>query len=118
VYTFRCTAAGVWTLVGARTVASGDAANTPVTVNADTTMGGSHVNQVVEKTSGSSVTYTLPPSLGSAGDAMLFVNNSSAALIIARGSGVSLYRYGSNTDITIAPHRSVLVVKTASTDVW
>lgn len=118
VYTFRCTASGVWTLVGARTVASGDSSNTPVTVNTNTTLGGSHVNQVVEKTSGSSVTWTFPPSFGASGDAVLCVNNSDANLVIARGSGVSIYRYGSNGDVTIPPRRSVLFVKTTTTDVW
>lgn len=118
VYTFRCTASGVWTLVAVRVGGSGASSNTPVTVNTNTVLSGTHVNQIVEKASGSSVTLTIPPSLGSSGDAILFVNNSTSDLVIARGSGVALYRYGANANVTIPAHRSMLVVKTTSTDVW
>lgn len=117
VYTFRCTASGTWAMVSGSV--SGDSGGSGVqTINSTTTLDSSHLNQQIEKTSSSSVTLTLPPSIGSAGDAILFVNNSTGNLVISRGSGVSLYRYGTNANVTIPAHRSMLIVRTTTTDVW
>ena len=119
VYTFRCTASGTWVYVsGVATGGGSSGGSTPVTANSNATLDGTHVNQHVEKTSASVVTLTLPPGLGSAGDAILFVNNSAANLVISRGSGVSLYRFGTNANVTLSARRSMLIVKTTTTDVW
>lgn len=119
-YTFRCTDASTWVMVAGSVVGSGGggASYTPVVVNANTTLDGTHVNQQVEKTSSTSYTFTIPPGLGASGDAILFVNNSTGSLIISRGSGVALYRYGTNANVTIPAHRSMLVVLTTTANTW
>lgn len=119
IYTFRCIDSGTWALVAGSVAGSGGTpSTTPVTANSNATLDSSHLNVQVEKASGASTTLTIPPSLGTAGDAILFVNNTTASLIIARGSGVALYRYGTNANVTIPAHRSMLVVRTTTSDVW
>lgn len=118
VYTFRCTASGTWVLVGGSVAGSSSTSTTPTTVNSNTVLDSTHLNKHIEKTTASSVTLTIPASLGAAGDAILFVNNSTANLVIARGSGVALYRYGTDANVTIPAHRSMLVILTSTADVW
>src|SRR5690606_6218246 len=77
-YTFRCTDSGVWVYVCGSTSGSGNQLYTPVIANSNATLTSDHLNQKVEKNTGSVVTLTIPPGLGEEGDEILFVNNSAS----------------------------------------
>lgn len=90
----------------------------PVVVNSAITLGTGHLNRIVEHNDSNPRTYTLAPSLGTHGDLISFVNNSAQALTITRGSGVTLYRYGTNQNIAIPARRSMTIYRSATANVW
>lgn len=96
----------------------GGGAPTVVLVNTAGTLGATHLNSMCEKTSADNTSLTLPPTYGTPGDAILFVNNSTGNLTITRGSGVTLMSYGSNTNLTIPANRAALLVRTSTANKW
>lgn len=92
---------------------------TVVNLTGTRTLTAGDLNAMVEKSVTGSFSVTVPAGLGEPGDAILFVNNSTSGNVtIARGSGVTIYSYGSNANIVFGSRRSVLIVRTTSNNVW
>lgn len=100
--------------------AGGGSAGVPTVVNVNTsvTLSSTHVNTMCEKTNTGTTTLTMPATLGSVGDAILFVNNSTGTLNINRASGVTIMTYGSNANVSIPANRAALLVRTSTASKW
>lgn len=97
----------------------GGGATTVIIVTSSITLDNSHLNALIEKTGNSSLTMTIPPSYGSAGDAIMFVNSAASGnLTLARGSGVALWTYGTNSNLTIPVRRAALLVRATANNTW
>lgn len=89
----------------------------PVVVNASVTLDASHLNRIIEHNDATTRTYTLPSGIGTQGDLIAIVNNSTASVTIQR-SGTSLYKYGSNSNITIPARRSQTIYLSGTANTW
>jgi len=98
----------------------GDLRHVPVTVsNTSITLGTSHLNGLVEKSSAAAgVTYTIPLALGVHGDAITITNSNTNNLAVNRIAGVSLFRAGVNANLTLVPGSMVTIVRSATANVW
>lgn len=90
----------------------------PIIANANITLDSTHLNRIVEHNDSTARTYTIAPSLGASGDIITFVNNSGAVLNITRGTGVTMYRYGTNQNVTIPARRSMTIYRSSTANVW
>ena len=91
-------------------------------MSSDVSIVQAHRGSAFVKNNNTARTVTLEPNSTQAieaGTMMTFVNRggSTGNLVIARGSGVAIYRNGVNADITLTPGNSVTLLKVA-TDVW
>ena len=87
--------------------------------NTTTTLGGIHLNGMVEKTDTAARTYTLPSGLGEPGDAITLLNSAGTGNItLSRGSGVALYVGGVNADVTIPPYSMITIVRSSTANRW
>ena len=90
-----------------------------VNVTANTTLSTSHLNKVVEVTVAGLITITIPSGLGAQGDMITVVHSHNTGNVnIARGSGVAIYRYSSNSDQTITHTGMMTFYRTGTTDTW
>lgn len=89
------------------------------TSNASQTLTANDLNCVVEKTNNSNYTYTIPSGLGQVRDAITIVNSGTGGtVVIARASGVSLYRNGTNANISVGPGSMVTIYRSATANRW
>ena len=92
---------------------------THIILNGNNTLGEIHLNAMLEKTLNGAVTWAIPPQLGVAPDAILIVNGSaSGSLTLSRGSGVSLWTYGTNANLVIPVRRSALLIAATAANTW
>lgn len=118
---FTCSSAGNMSVTGAISDSVGPVrrakhrtANGSGNLNADLDLNG-----IIEKTNTAAVTYTIPSGFGSPGDIVTVINSgSSGAITIARASGVSLYRNGTNANIVVQPGQMISIVRTATNNRW
>lgn len=90
-----------------------------VTVTANTTLDSSHLNKVVEVTVAGLITLTIPPGLGAQGDMITIVHSHNTSNVnIARGSGVAIYRYSSNSNQSITRTGMMTFYRTGTTNTW
>ena len=90
-----------------------------IILNGNLTLSDTHLNAMLEKTITGNVTWTLPAQLGTAPDAILIVNAASPGnLTLSRGSGVSLWTYGTNANLVVPARRSVLLIAATAASTW
>lgn len=101
---------GAWAQVGQPEV---------VNVTANTTLSATHLNKVVEVTVSGPITITIPSGLGAQGDMITVVHSRNIGdVTIARGSGVAIYRYSSNSNQTITRIGMMTFYRTDATNTW
>lgn len=97
----------------------GGSGTTVIIVSSNLTLNNSHLNALLEKTSTAALTMTIPPNYGNPGDAIMFVNSgTSGNLTLARGTGVSLWTYGTNANLVIPQRRAALIVRATAANTW
>ena len=94
----------------------------PIANAGNSNLSQAHRGQCHAKTNNSAYTITVQPNASVAiavGTAVTFSNagGTTGNLVVARGSGVAIYRNGTNADVTLTPGNSVTLLKIA-TDIW